>query len=99
MSTKGNKMNHKKAMAMLGFAAAVAYAAPTMLSLDQAQASGGKEGGGLFGFMGGSGKPRGFGSGAGGFVIRDQVTAKECGDCHQPYGADEIGRASCRERV
>lgn len=91
MSKKDNKMNHKKALAILGIAAAVAYTTPTMLSLDQAQASGGN-GGGFFG-MGGSGGGglKGFGSGAGvGFIINDQVTVKECGDCHQPYGAEAL---------
>lgn len=97
MSTKGKQMNHKKALAMLGIAAAVAYTAPTMLSLNGASAAsgGGDGGGGFFGnLMGGGGQPRGFGSGAGGFVINDQITAKECGDCHQPYGADALPQGS-----
>lgn len=98
MSTKGNKMNHKKALAMLGIAAAVAYTTPTMLSLDQAQASGGGIGGffgGSGGGSGGGGGLQGFGSGAGtGFVINDQITAKECGDCHQPYGAEALPQGS-----
>ena len=99
MSTKDNKMNHKKALALLGIAAAVAYTTPAMMSLGQAHASGGDEGGGggIFGLFGGGGKPAGFGSGAGGFVIRDAVTAKECGDCHQPYGADALPQGSWRK--
>lgn len=97
MSKKGKTMNHKNALAMLGIAAAVAYATPSMLSLDSAAASGGGNGGGFFGFMGGDGgKPAGFGSGAGGFMINDQVTAKECGDCHQPFGADALPQGSWR---
>lgn len=101
MSTKGNKINHKKALAMLGIAAAVAYTTPTLLSLNQAHASGGNEGGGGFGGFfgggeGGGGGPAGFGSGAGGFMINDQITAKECGDCHQPYGADALPQGSWR---
>lgn len=99
MSMKDTKMNHKKALAMLGIAAAVAYATPTMLSLDQAQASGGGSGGGGFfsGIMGGGSRPAGFGSGAGGFTINDQITARECGDCHQPYGADALPQGAWRK--
>lgn len=97
MSTKNTKLTHKTALAMLGIATAVAYITPTVLSLDSASASGGASGGGFFGLMGDSGKPRGFGSGAGGFVIRDTVTAKECGDCHQPYGADALPQGSWRK--
>ena len=92
MSKKDNKMNRKKAIAMLGIVATVAYTTPTMLSLDNAHASGGS-GGGFFGLGGGSGGSnlRGFGSGAGvGFIINDQITATECGDCHQPYGAEAL---------
>lgn len=99
MSTKGNKMNHKKALAMLGIAAAVAYTTPTLLSLNQAHAASGGNGGGVGGFFGGGeggGGPAGFGSGAGGFTINDQITAKECGDCHQPYGADALPQGSWR---
>lgn len=95
MSKKDNKMNRKKAIAMLGIIASVAYTTPTMLSLDNAHASGGS-GGGFFGFGGSGGGSggsnlRGFGSGAGvGFIINDQITATECGDCHQPYGAEAL---------
>jgi len=98
MPTKSPKMNRKTALAILGVAATMAYATPTMLSLDPAHASGGGNGGGGFfsggGFFGGGGSPRGFGSGGGGFVINDQVTATECGDCHQPYGADALPQGS-----
>jgi hypothetical protein len=98
MSMKGNKMNHKKALAMLGIAAAVAYATPALLSMNQAHASGGNEGG-FGGFFGGGGGPAGFGSGAGGFMINDPVTAKECGDCHQPYGADALPQGAWRRMM
>lgn len=97
MSTKDKKMNHKKALAMLGIAAAIAYTTPTMLSLDQAHASGGGSGGGFFSFGGGSGGSnlRGFGSGQGvGFIINDQITVTECGDCHQPYGAEALSQGA-----
>lgn len=96
MSKKVNKMNHKKAIAMLGIVAAVAYTTPTMLSLDHAHASGGGSGGGFFSLGGsGGGNLKGFGSGAGvGFIINDQTTAKECGDCHQPYGAEALSQGA-----
>lgn len=95
MSKKDTKLTRKSALAMMGIAAAVAYATPTMMSMDNAHASG--DGGGFFGFMGNGGsKPRGFGSGSGGFVIRDSVTAKECGDCHEAYGADALPQGSWR---
>lgn len=101
MSIKTTKLNRKTALALLGIAAAVAYATPTMMSLNQAHASGDKEGGGIFNFMGnGNGsKPRGFGSGAGGFVINDAITVKECGDCHQPYGADALPQGSWKRMM
>jgi len=90
--SKKTKMTRKTALAMLGVAAAVSYTTPNMLSLSEAHASGG---GGFFGGFGGGGRgPAGFGSGAGGFNITDQVTATECGDCHQPYGADALPQGS-----
>jgi len=101
MSMKNSKMNHKKALALLGIAAAVAYTTPNMMSLSEAHASGGG-GGGFFGGGGGffgSSSPRGFGSGAGGFNITDKVTATECGDCHQPYGADALPQGSWRRMM
>lgn len=103
MSVKTTKLNRKSALALLGIAAAVAYATPTMMSLNQAHASGAKNNGGIMNFMGGGsgggGKPRGFGSGAGGFVINDAITAKECGDCHQPYGADALPQGSWKRMM
>jgi hypothetical protein len=95
MSMKKTKMNHKKALALLGIAAAVAYTTPNMMSLGSAHASGGGSGG----FFNGGSQPRGFGSGAGGFNITDQVTATECGDCHQPYGADALPQGSWRRMM
>jgi len=99
MSTKRTKINRKTALAMLGVAATMAYATPNILSLGQAHAGsgGGPEGGrGFFsGIFGGGSLPRGFSEGGGtGFIIKDQVTKKECGDCHQPYGADALPQGS-----
>lgn len=79
-----SKMSRTAALAMLGIAAAVAYTTPNMLSLNQAH---GASGGG----------PNGFGSGGSGFVIKDPVTLKECGDCHQPYGAEALPQGSWRK--
>lgn len=93
--------SYKKSLAMLGVAATMAYAAPLMTALGEAKASGG--GGSFFGGGGGSGggygggKPRGFGSGSGGFFINDPVTLKECSDCHQAYGADALPQGSWRQ--
>lgn len=98
---KRKKLSAKKALAMLGVAATVAYTTPVMMQMGQAHASGGK-GGGFFGFGGGSGGggggggPRGFGSGSGGFVITDQITAKECSDCHMAYGPDALPQGAWR---
>jgi len=93
------KQSYRKALAMLGVAATMAYAAPLMTSLGDAHASGG--GGGFFGGYGGGGSgggggPRGFGSGSGGFMINDQVTLKECGECHQAYGGDALPQGAWR---
>ena len=91
-------MNRKKALAMMGVAAAFAYATPNMLAMGEAHASG--AGGGFFGMGGGSGggnKPRGFGSGAGGWRITDQITATECGDCHEAYGPDALPQGAWRK--
>jgi len=96
------KINYTKALAMLGVAATVAYATPTLTQLGQAHASGGGNGGffGMFGGGSGGGKGglSGFGSGAGGgFVITDQITMKECGDCHMVYGPEALPQGSWRK--
>jgi len=95
------KIKYAKALAMLGVAATVAYTTPILTQLGQAHASGGGNGGGFFGMggggSGGGGGPRGFGSGAGGFVITDQITAKECGDCHMVYGPDALPQGAWRK--
>lgn len=97
---KKSKLSAAKAFAMLGMAATVAYTTPAMTQLGQAHASGGN-GGGFFGFGGGGSgggmKPRGFGSGAGGFNVTDPVTQKECSDCHEAYGADALPQGSWRK--
>lgn len=72
MSQIKTKMTRKKALAALGIAAAVAYATPTMLSLNGAHASGGGSGGG-------NGKARGA------MIVSDATVKKECGDCHMAY--------------
>ncbi|PHS79725.1 MAG: hypothetical protein COB59_00085 [Rhodospirillaceae bacterium] len=105
MSIKNTKMNRKKALVMLGMVAAVAYAAPNMTSLGDAHASGGGSGGGFFGGFGGFGsggggnQPRGFGSGTGGFIINDQITATECSDCHMAYGPDALPSGSWKRMM
>jgi hypothetical protein len=84
---------------MLGIVATMAYSAPLMMSLNEASASGGKNGffgGGGSGGGYGGGKPRGFGSGSGGFIINDSVTVKECSDCHQAYGGDALPQGAWR---
>jgi len=98
------KTSYKKAIAMLGIAATVAYTAPVLSQMSQAQASGGG-GGGFFGFGGGSGGGKGggglsgWGSGTGGFIINDQITKTECGDCHMPYGAEALPQGSWRQMM
>jgi len=91
--TSPRKINRRKALALLGMAAAVAYVAPTLTPLSGARASGAKKGSG-------GGKPggmQGFGSGGkGNFVINDPATAKECADCHQAYGAEALPQGSWR---
>lgn len=100
---KKSKLTTGKALALLGMAATVAYTTPTVTQLGQAHAASG--GGGIGGFfgMGGGGsggggaKPRGFGSGAGGFRVTDPVTLKECGDCHEAYDGDALPQGSWRK--
>ncbi|HEY9081115.1 hypothetical protein [Magnetovibrio sp.] len=101
------KIKYAKALAMLGVAATVAYTTPALTLLGQAHASGGGNGGGFFsgGFFGmggggsggGKGGLSGFGSGGGGFVITDQITATECGDCHMVYGPEALPQGSWRK--
>lgn len=104
---KSRKTKYAKAIAMLGVAATVAYTTPILTNMSQAHASGGGEGGGLFGkggFLGmgfGSGAGMGgglsgFGSGGGGFTITDQITMTECGDCHMVYGPEALPQGSWR---
>jgi len=92
MSNTSKKLNRKKAIAMLGVAAALAYTAPSMLSMNSAHASGGGPGGGgMFGGMFGFG---GEGGGLSGFAPRDAITKKECSDCHQAYGPNLMPQGS-----
>ena len=69
MPGKSTFTSHRKALAILGVAATLAYAAPTLTSLGQANASGGS----------GGGKPRV------GMVVRDAVTKAACSECHMAY--------------
>ena len=102
-----DKLTYRKALAVLGVAATMAYSAPLLISLGEANASGGSGGrGGFMGFGGGSGggsggggEPRGFGSGTGGFIINDQVTMTECSDCHQAYGGDALPQGAWRRMM
>lgn len=100
---KKSKFSTTKALAMLGMAATVAYTAPAMTQLGGAQAASGGGAGGFFGFVGGGSgggggaKPRGFGSGAGGFRVTDPVTQKECSDCHEAYDGDSLPQNSWRK--
>ena len=69
-NTKSTLSGHRKAIAILGVAATLAYAVPTLTSLGQAHASGGGSGGG---------KPRI------GMVVQDAVTKAACSECHMAY--------------
>jgi hypothetical protein len=82
MTKKTTKMNRTKALAVLGLSVAIAYTTPSVVSLDQAHASGGG-GGGFGGIFGGFFGPEGGGGSA--FAPRDSITANECSDCHQAY--------------
>lgn len=106
MSKPDNDINkgRRRALARLGLAAVAVYAAPMLLKLGQAKASGGgffgggnNKGGGFFGGSGGN-KGGGFGGGSGGPVniINDAVTAKECGECHEPYSGQNLPAGSWR---
>jgi len=86
MSKKTTKLNRKKALAILGIAATIAYATPTMMSLNQAHASGG--GGGFFSSFGGEG------ASLSSIMPRDAITKKECSDCHQAYGPNLMPQGS-----
>lgn len=96
------KINSRKALAMLGMAAAVAYVMPalTPLGIAKAASGGGGEGGGFIGKIFGNERPggmRAFGSGGGGsFTVNDAVTAKECAECHQVYGPEALPQGSWR---
>ena len=72
-NTKSTLSGHRKALAILGVAATLAYAVPTLTSLGQAHASGGGSGGS------GGGKPRI------GMVVQDAVTKAACSECHMAY--------------
>jgi len=58
-------VNRRQALARLGLGAAIVYAAPLLLSLGEARASGGSGGGGGGGEGGGGGSSDGGGDGAG----------------------------------
>ena len=69
-TTKSTLSSHRKAIAILGVAATLAYAVPTLTALGQAHASGGGSGGG---------KPRA------GMIVQDAVTKAACSECHMAY--------------
>lgn len=98
--------DRRLALARLGLAAAAVYAAPVLMKLGQANASGG----GFFGRWGkggerggGSGGKRGGerGGGSGGPVNTniEPVTAKACGECHEPYSAQNLPDGSWRKMM
>lgn len=78
---------------MLGLAATVAYATPALLPLNPAAASGG---GGEKGFLGSIFGGEGNEAGAGALYVGDQLTRKECGDCHEPYAPGNLPDGSWR---
>lgn len=111
-SNSSTRPSYRKALAILGVAASMAYSAPLLTTLGDANASGGSGGRGSFmgfggfgsggfgsGGSGGGGGPRGFGSGTGGFIINDQITATECSDCHQAYGGDALPAGAWRRMM
>jgi hypothetical protein len=71
------KSSYQNSLVMLGIAATMAYSVPLLTSMDQAHASGGREG-------------RKISS------VSDPMTAKECSDCHQIYGAGLLPQGSWR---
>lgn len=81
-STLKKNMNRRQALATLGLAAATAYAAPLLMKLNSAAASGGGSSGGGKGFSGG-----GMGGASGGenLISRNQTIVTECSECHDAY--------------
>ena len=92
--TLKTKMNRRQALAVLGIAATSSYAAPVLMKLNPAAASGG----GFFGGnAGGSGGNMGGASGGGDLVSRNPVIQKECSECHAPYNERLLPSSSWRK--
>ena len=68
-TVKSSVISHRKALAILGVVATLAYAVPTLTSLGQAKASGGGSGG----------------RSRAGMVVQDAVTKAACSECHFAY--------------
>jgi hypothetical protein len=87
-TTLKSKIDRRQALAKLGLAAASVYAAPVLMKLNPAAASGGGSGGGMGGSgggMGGSGGGMGGASGGGNLLSRNPTVVKECSECHDAY--------------
>ena len=85
--TTKSKMSHRKALAILGVAATLAYAVPTLTALGQAHASGGGSGGGMK-----------MGGGSGGSIgsVTDPKTQAACSECHMAYPANLLPATAWR---
>ena len=94
-TTLKTKMNRRKALAKLGIAAATVYAAPVLMKLNQAAASGG----GLFGGSGGKKGGSGMGNPSGGEIVlaTDPTVLKECSECHDAYSPRLLPSSSWRK--
>jgi len=82
----------RRALALLGLSAMVAYATPALVKLNPAAASGGIK---LFG--GGSGAGMGGASGGGNIPSANPLIEKECGECHTSYAARWLLSGSWRK--
>ncbi|MBL6933094.1 MAG: hypothetical protein ISR45_09115 [Rhodospirillales bacterium] len=92
---QGN-VNRRQALAKLGLAAASVYAAPVLMKLNPAAASGGGDssGGGKGGKMGGG---SGGASGGANLLSTNPTVLKECSECHDPYSERLLPSNSWRE--
>ncbi|NQU56853.1 MAG: cytochrome C [Rhodospirillales bacterium] len=86
-STLKSKMGRRQALALLGLAAVSAYAAPTLMKLNPAAASGGGVSGGG---MGGA-------SGGANLLATDPTVVKECSECHDAYSPRLLPSSSWRK--
>lgn len=76
-------MSRRRMLALLGITGAAAYATPTLLSLDQARASGGS-GGGSGGSGGSGGRGSGGSGGSGGRGSGGRGRSVDAGDIFRP---------------